>query len=740
MAASSENFSKISLDDINSRILQFLQTAQYKEAEKLSAWFISNYGETKFEPVFYLGVALQFQGRVSEALKIFQQALALNQQNINALQAIASCHEQLGNLQEAYQELLKVLEIAPSDAVVHANLGAISEKLMQATNALTYYDQALELDPKNHTSLLNRGSLLASMRKQMQGLAHCRKAYKTHPQSIGILFNLVDALLGTFQYEEALTYCELGLSMQPRHANLLFKKGLILSCLKQYESARRYLAEAQVIDPKVLSNFSPSFGDNKSNLGAYLDPFTLYLDAMYEAQEKCFWDYRAEYINTWNEAIENRNENGVIRNAEFSFHILSLHITAENRLCYTRNLTEGVQDLAWLEGSQPFTYNTTPRDKIRIGYCSSDFRMHPTGLLSKQIYGLHNKEQFEIYIYSFFNAPQKNHVRAAVENDATVFRDVSELSDREFAQQINQDEIDILIDLNGYTAKLRSKVFAMRPAPIQVSYLAYLQSMGADFIDYVLLDGIVCPPKKEKDWQEKVARLPHSFYVYDTDTSCAPINKTRAEFGLPKDGMVYCCLNTNYKIEPEIFTVWMNVLKAVPNSVLWLVSNDELTIANLQNEAAKRGVAGERIVFAEPLPHAEHLLRYQLADLFIDTFWYGGHTTGLDAMWQGLPVLCCVGEVPTSRVGASYQYVLEMPEMVAESFEEYQAKAIYYGTNPEALKKVKQKLKEKIRTTPLFDTPLTVKHIEKAYQMMWQRYQDGLPPATFDVPDLRVTH
>jgi predicted O-linked N-acetylglucosamine transferase (SPINDLY family) len=174
--------------------------------------------------------------------------------------------------------------------------------------------------------------------------------------------------------------------------------------------------------------------------------------------------------------------------------------------------------------------------------------------------------------------------------------------------------------------------------------------------------------------------------------------------------------------------------------VLWLVSNDELTIANLQNEAVKRGVAGDRIIFAEPLPHTEHLLRYQLADLFIDTFWYGGHTTGLDAMWQGLPVLCCVGEVPTSRVGASYQYVLEMPEMVAENFEEYQAKAIYYGTNPEALKEVKQKLKEKITTTPLFDTPLTVKHIEKAYQMMWQRYQDGLPPETFDVPDLRVTH
>lgn len=723
------------------KVLDALQKGQYAEAEKICAWLISTTEYNTFEPNFYLGVALQFQGKVQHALEVFKKALNLDQSNINVMHAIASCYEQLGQFDKSYQQLMSALTLSPQDDNTKANLGAILEKLKKPSEALEYYDAALESNPKNYISLLNRGALLANLGRKIEALSHARLAYATHPESIGMLFNLVDTLLGNFRYEEALAYAEMGLVRQPKHANLLFKKGLILCCLRQFEMARSCLAEAQVLDTKVVENILPYISRLSPNIEINLNPLTIYFDALYQAQAKCFWQHREQYIKDWQTSISNPFDlNQQVSNPEFAFQILSLPITGEDRLKLTQNVAEMLQDINWLEGIPPFEYAKSIRKKIKIGYLSSDFRVHPTGLLSRQIYGLHDKNQFEIYIYSTFNGKADDYVRIAVENGCNVFRDISAMNDRDAAKLINQDEIDILIDLNGYTTLARNNILVMRPAPIQVSYLAYLQSMGAAFIDYALLDQTVCPPQHEHYWQEKIARLPNSMYPYDTETSIAPSVKSRKDFGLPETGFVFCCLNTSYKIEPNIFSIWMEILKAVPDSVLWLLGPDEITIVNLKREATNRGIESERVIFAAPLPISEHLARYQLADLFIDTFWYGAHTTGLDALWQGLPVLYCIGEVPTSRVGASYMRVLEMPELVAENFEEYKEKAIYYATHPEAMQDLKQKLKEKKESTPLFDTPLTVKHIEKAYQMMWQRYQDGLPPETFDVPDLRTQH
>ncbi len=730
-----ENKPPLNISETHARILQFLQTAQYAEVVKLCVWLIDENPEAVFEPHFYLGVALQFQGKVQHALGVFKFAYELSPQNIDVMQAIASCLEQLQRYDEAYNQLMLALVIAPQDGHLNANIGAILEKLKKPEEALKYYDIALELNPKNLTALLNRGSLLATLGKKAKGLVHCHTAYKVHPHAIGTLYNLADALLGMFRYEEALHYCNAGLEMQPRHANLLFKKGLVLSCLRRFDEARSCLAEAQVLDPKVLENVLPFIAKMDSHLDVTLSPQTLYFDAMYQAQAKCFWQYRVDYMAEWQQAIlQLDTASQSVANFEFGFQVHSLAFSGEARLKLSQNIAALVQDMAWLQAVHPFSYAPVRNNKIRIGYFSSDFRVHPTGLLSKQIYGLHNKAEFEIYAYSTFNAEVKDHVRQSVEEGCNVFRDVSLLSDRKIAELIHQDEIEILVDLNGYTAKARSMVMAFHPAPIQVSYLAYIQSMGADFIDYAILDSHVCPVENESHWHEKIVRLPHSLYVYDTETDCLPTHKTRKDYALPEDAFVFCCLNNCYKIEPDIFDVWMRILSSVPGSVLWLLATDEFAQMNLKNEAEIRGVAKERLVFATSLDHAEHLLRYQLADLFIDTFWCGAHTTALDALWQGLPILSCMGHNAASRVGGSLLESLEMQELITNDFAEYQEKAIYYATHPTALKALRQKLKNKKMTAPLFNTAQTVLDIESAYKTMSVRYRSGKSPITFDVP------
>ena len=726
------------LKDFNARILYFLQNAQYAEAEKLSDWLISDAIKPIFEATFYLGVALQFQGKIERALATFNKALKLSPQHIDLIQAIASCLDQLKRFDESEAQLLVAHKIAPEDAGILANLGSISEKLQKADKALSYYDQALAINPKTYVAMLNRGALLANMGMQLQALAHCRIAHQIHPESIGTLYNLVDALLGVFKYQEALAYADNGLSWQPNHANLLFKKGLILCCLEAFDEAHACLAKAQVLDPKVLANCLPVAAQLGPFVEANLSPEALYLDAMYQAQIKCFWRDRGSYT----QAIEQFSQTGLSKNMnfnhEFGFAILSLAINAEARLRITQSISELTNDMAWLFGAPPFSYKRQNREHLRIGYVSSDFRRHPTGLLSRQIYAMHNKQSMEVYIYSLHNDAIKEDVRLSVERDCKVFHDVATMTDVQIATLIHQDEIDILVDLNGYTAKARTMLFSLRPAPIQVSYLAYLQSMGADFIDYTMLDELVCPKGYDKYWQEKIVRLPDSLYVYDTETPNSTIEKTRSDFGLPEKAFVFCCLSACYKIEPEIFTVWMSILNKVPNSVLWLLSMDELTRDNLQAQALLNGVDKTRLIFAQSLPHKEHLLRYQLADLFIDTYWCGAHTTALDALWQGLPILCCIGKVSSSRVAASFLTVLEMPELITQNFDEYEQKAVEYATNPLLIEALKQKLKEKKVATPLFNTALTVKYIESAYQAMWQRYISGLPPENIDVANLSV--
>jgi predicted O-linked N-acetylglucosamine transferase (SPINDLY family) len=375
--------------------------------------------------------------------------------------------------------------------------------------------------------------------------------------------------------------------------------------------------------------------------------------------------------------------------------------------------------------------------KIRIGYFSMDFGNHPVALLTAGLFESHDRSQFEVYAFSF-GFEKTGEIRSRLEAAFDMFIDVKDKSDREIAMLARQMNIDIAIDLAGFTSGSRTGIFAMRCAPIQVNYLGYPGTMGAHYIDYLVADKTLIPQASQKHYCEKIVYLPDTYMANDSKRPISDKNFTREELGLPQAGFVFCCFNNNYKITPETFDGWMRILSQVEGSVLWLSENNSVASSNLRKEAQQRGVNPQRLVFAQKLPLlGEHLARHRAADLFIDTLPFNAHTTASDALWAGLPVLTCTGEAFASRVAASLLNAIGVPELITSRQEDYEALAIELASQPEKLKAIRQKLQRNRLTTPLFDTALFTRNLEQAYAQMFERYQAGLQPQHMQVSTTR---
>jgi predicted O-linked N-acetylglucosamine transferase (SPINDLY family) len=369
----------------------------------------------------------------------------------------------------------------------------------------------------------------------------------------------------------------------------------------------------------------------------------------------------------------------------------------------------------------------SPSKKIRIGYFSADFHNHATMYLMAGLFELHDATNFEIYGFSF--GPKSTDVmKLRAQRAMREFVDITRLSDAEVASLSRNYEIDIAVDLKGYTKDSRPQIFLERAAPIQISYLGYPGTMGISSIDYLIADKVLIPADDKSAYSEQIIYLPHSYQVNDSQRSFLRENYTREEFSLPAEGFIFCCFNNNWKITPEVFSCWMQILSAVKNSVLWLFEDNPTAAVNLREEASNRNIDPNRIVFAKRMSHEKHLARYRLGDLFLDTLPYNAHTTASDALWTGLPVLTCMGNSFAGRVAASLLTNIGLPELITRSLQEYESLAIELATNPDKLTQIKTKLAENRLTTPLFDTPLFTKHIEAAYQAVYDRYQSGLQP------------
>ena len=371
-------------------------------------------------------------------------------------------------------------------------------------------------------------------------------------------------------------------------------------------------------------------------------------------------------------------------------------------------------------------------DRIRVAYVSADFHAHATAVLTAGIFENHERRRFETVAISF-GRDDHSAMRGRLKRAFERFIDVRGRSDVEIAHLVRELEIDIAVDLKGYTSEARPAVFSLRPAPLQVNYLGYPGTMGAPFMDYLIADSLVVSEAHKAFYAEKIVSLPYTYQPNDRSREVAAARVDRTSAGLPPSGVVFCCFNNSYKIHPRVFDVWMRLLRAMDDSVLWLLDDNAAATHNLQKEAEARGVDRAQLVFAPRAPLPEHLARHRLADLFLDTLPYNAHTTASDALWMGLPVVTCRGDTFAGRVAASVLTAAGLPELVTETLDDYEALALRLARDPQALASIKAKLAANRETEPLFDVARFTRHLEAAFATMHERRLKGLPPEGFAV-------
>jgi predicted O-linked N-acetylglucosamine transferase (SPINDLY family) len=627
-----------------------------------------------------------------------------------------------GDVDGAAQLFMSVLEQFPQNKEAAKGLASIGRTRSPALA------QGFQQDLKNLVDEFNAGKL-------QQALSAGKKMAAQYPDQ-PLIHNVVGAAYKSLHhYDEAIAAFTQAVRLQPDYAEAYNNLGAAYHDIKQYKDA--------VLSYSKAVQYSPGFFEAYRNLGNVLaesgrpqEAIASYAKAiqikpnsavavasmLLQLAQICDWDVIAS-----NAALI--PELGVVGEHVFPFDVLHLEDhPARHRARSELYARTQFQARAPAVNVGP---NVKP-ERLRIGYFSADFHDHATMHLMARLFELHDSDQFEVVVYSYgIHAEDK--MRNRLKDAVNEFHDVRDLGDSEIARLSRSHEIDIAVDLKGYTQHSRLGIFSYRAAPIQISYLGYPGTTGAPFIDYLIADAVVIPKAQAAHYSEQIIYLPHSYQVNDNIREISDKAITRATAGLPETGFIFCCFNNNYKIGAGEFDIWMRLLQQVEDSVLWLFKSNAWAQANLRKAAQQRGVEPERIVFADRVPQAEHLARHQLADLFLDTFRYNAHTTASDALWAGLPLLTCTGEGFPARVAASLLTAVELPELITSSEQEYEQLALELAHNPERLTAMKVALANHRTTTPLFNTERFTEHLEQAYQQVYQCYFDGKEPASIEV-------
>jgi protein O-GlcNAc transferase len=680
--------------------------------------------------------ALDLMDRGDEALSGYERAAALDPQNTSAMRKRARLLAKLNRHEEALSAFDALLALDSNDVAAAISRGVTLESLKRHSEALADLDRALALEPGNADALSNRANTLIALKRFAEAAAATEKALAREPMHAAALHNRASAMVGLRRNAEALALFDKIIAIAPGRAASWNGRGSALMGLKRYEEALTNFDRAMEFDPSdidawvnragvlsKLKRYGEAGGAAEHALLVHPDHPGAMREQVQARLNACDWHDRAE--------LQTRVANALSagRRAAQPFNSLALFDSEKlNRMAAEIYADEEFPPAQPLWRGERYAH-----EKIRIGYLSTDFREHAVGFLIVGALEHHDKSRFEAIGLSI-GPDDKSETRARIVAAFDHFIDVNGKNDMDAAALIRGMDIDVLVDLNGYTGDARTGILARRPAPIQVNYLGYPGTMGAAYVDYIIADPVVIPHETRAFYREAVAYLPDTYQANDSRRRVSAKAVSRADAGLPEHGFVFCSLSSSYKFEPEMFGVWMRLLGAVEGSVLWLLQDNAVATANLKREAQAFGIAPDRVVFAPHAPPDEHLARQCLADLFLDTLPYNAHTTASDALWMGLPVVTCTGKAFPGRVASSILLAAGLPELVTHSLADYEGLALRLARDAGAMSALKAKIAGLRRTAALFDTARFTRHLEAAYFEMWQRQQRGAPPESFAVP------
>ena len=625
----------------------------------------------------------------------------------------------------------QALELDPDNAEARFHLGNLYRERGAPRDAIAEYERALALSPRHIGLLNNLGLALEAVGERDRAIECYRNALACAPNQPDALANLANALYDREDYFAAATaYDQLFAVRSELPAAVWIKRGLVQRRTHQLAAAEISLREAAVLKPDdvrihteigTICLYQGRYSEAETSLARALELEPANLSALsmlvHARQQRCAWDGIDALFDTVTRAldVERSDDNaGVV-----PFSLLAMPLPPRH---------QKIAALQWSKRFRPAQavdrpdLRMAPGDRLRIGFVSADFRGHAVAMLMTEFWERLDRARIETFAYGIMpedRGPIGQRIRKAFEH----FADVSSDSAAAIAQRIRDDRIAILFDLNGYTSYAKPKLFALRPAPLQINMIGYPGTLGAEWYDYILVDRFLAPPAMQPYFTERFLEMPNALFPCDTTRAPKGPPPMRAECGLPEQGFVFCCFNASYKILPPVFAAWMRVLHAIPDSVLWLVDGHADAVIHLRREAARAGIASERLVFAPRVSSSEHIARCAVADLFLDTAPYGAGATANDALLAGLPIVTCAGDTLVSRICGSQLHAIGLPELVTTSLADYEALALRLAQHPSELAALRARLAANRSTTPLFDIARYTRDFEDGMWRIWREHE-----------------